>query len=349
MTNLDRYPSLDGLRTYAVIGIVLMHVLANVSIKPTRCFLTENLIPYLTNGVYLFMMVSAFSLSCGYYERIKNGTITPNSFYTKRYFRIWPFFSLMVAIDLFLEHGFPQIFEAFANLTLCFNFLPYPHMKVIGVGWFLGLIFMFYISFPFFVFLVDNKKRAIFVLIISLLFSGIAASYFSSSEFVLKPIDRIYLVFSAPFFIVGGIIYLYRIEIYRIVSQSSSYFFTICIIFSILRVIVKIPETIILPDLLLFSSWLIYTIGSPNKVLNNRLVRYLSGISMEIYLCHMMFFRLTDLIPLHRITTNGDALYALTCLLTLGGAIFFSHAIKFMIFPRIKWLKLRSNENTPIQ
>lgn len=36
---------------------------------------------------YLIMIISAFSMCCGYYERIKSGAITPAKFYAKRYHR----------------------------------------------------------------------------------------------------------------------------------------------------------------------------------------------------------------------------------------------------------------------
>ena len=40
----ENYSSLDGLRAYAAVGIVLMHVLANLMIKPSDNILTCNVI-----------------------------------------------------------------------------------------------------------------------------------------------------------------------------------------------------------------------------------------------------------------------------------------------------------------
>lgn len=95
----ENYSSLDGLRAYAAVGIVLMHVLANLMIKPSDNILTGNVIPWFTNFTLLFMIISAFSMCCGYYERIKSGAITPAKFYAKRYHRTWPFFAMMVMIS----------------------------------------------------------------------------------------------------------------------------------------------------------------------------------------------------------------------------------------------------------
>lgn len=58
----ENYSSLDGLRAYAAVGIVLMHVQANLMIKPSDNFLTCNVIPWFTNFTLLFMIISAFSV-----------------------------------------------------------------------------------------------------------------------------------------------------------------------------------------------------------------------------------------------------------------------------------------------
>lgn len=137
----EHYGALDGIRTYAAVGIVLMHVLANMVIKPSDNYLTNTIIPYFTNFTFLFMMVSAFSISCGYYEKIKNHVLAPNDFYVRRYKRILPFFAIIVFLDLVWERSFNSLCEGFADLTLCFGLYPNAEIKVIGVGWFIGLIF----------------------------------------------------------------------------------------------------------------------------------------------------------------------------------------------------------------
>ena len=88
------------MRAFAAIGIVMMHVQANLTIKPTSNYLTDTIIPFFTDFVYLFMMISAFGLSFGYYVRVKINLITPNAFYQYRINPILPFFAIMVLIDV---------------------------------------------------------------------------------------------------------------------------------------------------------------------------------------------------------------------------------------------------------
>lgn len=353
----NRYTSLDGLRSFAAIGIVIMHVLANLQVAPENNFLYGTIIPSLTNFVYLFFSISAFAMCCGYYERMKTGQISMNAFYSKRYQRILPFFAILILIDCLVSHGAnkhelstmvegsvatielwkEQLYQSFADLTLCFNLLPNPDIKVIGVGWFLGLIFLFYMLFPFFVFMIDNKRRAWISLILMLIFCFMAIDYFYTEKFINFNVTRHNIIYSAPFFGVGGIIYLYREKIsnfvkeYRYVVLTLAWLITIGFWFC--------PTTgflFVVTMCILCAVWLIYAIGTEGKVLNNKITKYLSGISMEIYLCHMMAFRGVEILHLSRIITQPDLLYWLTCILTLGGAIFFSHIVKYKVLPLVE-------------
>ena len=329
----ENYSSLDGLRAYAAVGIVLMHVQANLVIKPSDNFLTSDVIPWFTNFTLLFMIISAFSMCCGYYERVKSGEITPAKFYAKRYHRTWPFFAMMVMISFAMAPSWSTFCQSFADLTMCFNLLPNPNIEVIGVGWFLGTVFTFYMLFPFFTFLLDNKKRGWMVLLLSLVFCYIAIVYFGTPDFVVKPIDRVNIIYSAPFFISGGMIYLYRQELKSWVEKHWIIALVSCFVLTVLRFVVDIKGLFILPDLLVFAAWLMYAIGSKDIVLNNKVIKYLSGISMEIYLCHMMFFRVASMLHLDKFIHNNDMLYVATCIATLIGAICFSHVIKYYVFP----------------
>ena len=70
---------LDELYSYAIIGIALMHVLANGEYG-IGGFVFERLIPSFTNLVFLFMMVSGFGMCCGYYQKIVDQILTREDF-----------------------------------------------------------------------------------------------------------------------------------------------------------------------------------------------------------------------------------------------------------------------------
>lgn len=59
MNTRERYEGIDGMKAYAIIGTVLMHILANRKYG-LGGFVFERLIPSFTNLVFLFMMISGF-------------------------------------------------------------------------------------------------------------------------------------------------------------------------------------------------------------------------------------------------------------------------------------------------
>lgn len=353
----ERYSSLDGLRAYAAIGIVIMHVLANLYVVPEKNFLYGIMIPSLTNFVYLFFVISAFAMCCGYYERMKVGKISMNQFYKKRYQRVLPFFALLVLIDCIVPHGankhelstmvgktvstvtpwLEQLYQSFADLTLAFNLLPNADIKVIGVGWFLGLIFLFYMLFPFFVFMMDNKRRAWKSLILMLIFCYVSINYFYTERFIDFEVTRHNIIYSAPFFGVGGIIYLYRDNISTLVKKYDNVVLGFAWIMTIGFWLSDAKDFwFVLAMCILCAIWLMYAIGTEGKVLNNGFTKHLSGISMEIYLCHMMAFRGVEMLHLSKYIQQPDILYWITCILTLAVAIVFSHIAKYKVLPLVE-------------
>lgn len=331
--NGERYGSLDGLRAYAALGIILMHVLANINVRPSENYITENIIPFFTDFTLLFMVVSGFSLCCGYYTRIKDGTITPNAFYRKRYLRILPFFTLLCFIDLAFEPNIGSLYEVFSNMTLCFGLLPPDtEIHVIGVGWFLGVVFLFYMLFPFYVFMLDNNRRAWMSLVLAIVLVFISIDYYSNP-------GRRCMVFCAPLFIVGGVIYLYRNWLadigkrYSLLSTAGVIIITVA--FFVVREFELNDFTNYLIELALFSVWLAYSVGSSAKLLNNCVTKYLSGISMEIYLSHMLIYRTFERLHLENLITQHDLLYTVTSLLTITGVICFAHVVKYNLLQPI--------------
>ena len=60
---------------------------------------------------------------------------------------------------------------------------------------------------------------------------------------------------------------------------------------------------------------------------------------MEIYLCHMLFFRVMGILNIGKYILNPNLLYIVTLMGTLFGAIVFSHMCKFYVINKVKWLK----------
>jgi peptidoglycan/LPS O-acetylase OafA/YrhL len=167
------------------------------------------MIPSFTDFTFLFMVISAFSRCCRYYEKFKDAKIDTEHFYKRRYQRLWLFFAILCTIALVMSISVKSFFDWFADLTLMFGLIPNNNIEIIGVGWFIGLVFVFYMMFPFFVFAIGNKKRAWFSFTVGVLLTISCILHFT------KAASRINIVYSASFFLLGGIVYLYRDVIKR--------------------------------------------------------------------------------------------------------------------------------------
>lgn len=250
MGERKRYDAIDGLRAFSAIGIVLMHVLVNGQYH-IGGFVFGKLIPSFTNLVFLFMLISSFAMCCGYYDKVIHNQVSVEYFYKKRYKRIWPYFAVLCLIDLCISPSLDSLYEVFANLTLCFGLLPNANIEVIGVGWFLGLIFVFYLIFPFFCFLLEDKQRAWFAITVSFILNLLCENYFSQA-------GRTNIIYSFVYFMAGGLIFLYREELEIIVNKFRLGMLVLCLV-AICTYFMIGSTTLVM--VVLYSLILIYSIG----------------------------------------------------------------------------------------
>ena len=328
--NRTRYEGIDGLKAYAIIGIALMHVLANGEYS-IGGFVFERLIPSFTNLVFLFMMVSGFGMCCGYYQKIIDQKISVEDFYKKRYIKIWPYFTLLCALDFMMSPSKESLFEVFANLTLCQGLLPNANITVIGVSWTLAVIFVFYMLFPFFCFVIGNKKRAWGVAVVALVFNWLCSNYFNAG--------RTNIVYDAVYFIAGGLIFLYRKELAEFASKHKIIAGAILLIATVAYFALG-GSTLTL--LFFCVAALIYTLGCrTGGVLVNPVAKFLGGISFEIYLCHMVIYRVLEKLHLVHLFGNGLLAYIFTAVAVICGSVVFSVCAKWFLNKIETFLKER--------
>lgn len=319
-TKADRYEGIDGLKAYAILGIALMHVLSNGKYE-IEGFVFEQLIPAFTNLVFLFMMVSGLGMCCGYYQKIIDRKISMEEFYSKRYIKIWPYFALLCVLDFVISPSKNSLYEVFANLTLCQGLLPNANISVIGVSWTLAVIFVFYMLFPFFCFLLGNKKRAWGVAAAALVFNYLCGSYFNAG--------RTNIVYDAIYFIAGGLIFLYGKELaefaqkYKVVAGA---------ILLVATVVYFVLGSTTVTMLFFCVAALIYTLGcNRGGVLVNPVAKFLGSICFEIYLCHMVIYRVLEKLHLIHLFGNGLLAYIFTAVAVICGSVMFSVCAKWFL------------------
>lgn len=287
-----RFDNLDGLRAVSCLAIIGYHVK-----KWTEMPLGGvggRIVDTFTQFVPLFLILSGFGMFCGYYERIRNNQISMNDFYQKRYKKLFPYMAFILLLYILIDRSLPSTIEALTESTLVFGLLPNNNLNVLAIGWTVGVIFLFYMLFPFIVFTCWTKRRACVTLAISVLLSIFCSEYFFSEDFVTNFVQRHSFLYCSPFFIVGGVLYLYNESIRSFVSRHRWPCFITCVILSM--VFCFCPSSLcgvsitMLKGLFLFVPWVCYSISVKSKILHNKVTTWISDRSLEIYLAQSLVY-----------------------------------------------------------
>lgn len=314
---VKKYDAIDGLKVIACLGVILVHMRSNGGYVLNPNAIT--IIDLCKTMLNLFFIVSAFGMCCGYYRRVLDNKIDLTSFYKKRFIRVLPFFTILVLIDVLMKPTMNKIYEGFADVTLMFGFTG-KRLSVIGVGWFLGLIFIFYMIFPFFCVLIENKRRAWIVFVLACAWHFVATTHFK--------LNITNILFSGVFFVVGGLIYLYRDQIEKI----NRWIMLGIVVISIVACILLNRNYWV--SIIMLSAMVMYAISvntSKFTILDNKVFKFIAGISMEIYLSHMVIFRVVEKLGLTHKFGKGALQYAITTVLVLAGSIVFAFVLKKII------------------
>lgn len=318
MSEVKKYRNIDALRSFGCLAIIAWHVKANTNFNGGGVgVLTERIIPSFDYLVYLFMIISGFGMCNGYYQKLKDGNYDLNKFYSRRYKKTVPFFSILIIVNCILEFNRENIFEGLMEITMLFGFLPNNSLSVIGVAWTLGAIFAFYIIFPFVVFLLNDKRKGIISLIVTLGITYMCQSYFMTEKFVTSNFTmRHSFLFCLPYFLSGGLIYLYRNELSATVNLHKRAVLLGCVILAVGYLLSPDEiggfDMIVPKTLILYSAMVCAVLGEQNKWLSNRFTKFISEISMEMYLAHMVVFRVVEKLHIEKVCDDAILRYVIT-------------------------------------
>lgn len=217
--------------------------------------------------------------------------------------------------------------------------MPSHDMSVIGVCWTLGVIFVYYFMFPFYVFLLSTKRRAWFTVIICFVLNWCCCNYYKS----VGETDGANFLLLAVYFVVGGVLYLYKDHIQEKVNRVPT--FAVILVTAVITMawyLIPAKEFslfFIVETVIMFAMWMVFAISQPMKLLGNSITKTLSQVSLEVYLSHMMIFRIVEKVGIESRINNGNIAYIvvlfLTGVLTIAFAVIAKKAID-TCFRRLK-------------
>lgn len=360
----QRYNNLDGIRSIAALGIICMHIKSNIGFlaiheNAATKFILERLVGKMGGFVQLFFVISGFSMCCGYYRKFRENRIDVNTFYSLRYRKILPFFALLTFLDLAAAFALEKnvqigsIYEAYANLTLMFGLFPTANISVIGVGWTLGVIFGFYLLFPFYIYLLWNKRRAWFSFLVTLGVNYVCSVYFLLNGNAVGGNTARWLCF----FVAGGLLYLYKEEVCRLydkINEKTGRTLGIVMVLAGMLAALLIggyDMNKMLSSILILMSYSLViagAIGPESKLWCNRVSKYISRVSLEIYLAHMFIFRMLEKIGATTLFGEGICSYVASCVFTIAGVLWFATMYQWAEQRVVKSIKKLLENQIPI-
>nr|AMK55392.1 hypothetical protein AALO17_22580 [Faecalibaculum rodentium] len=151
---------------------------------------------------------------------------------------------------------------------------------------------------------------------------------------------RTNILYCAVYFIAGGLIFLYRKELAEFAAKCK-------VIAGATLLIAAVAYFALggntLTVLFFCVAALIYTLGCKGGVLVNPVAKFLGGICFEIYLCHMVIYRVLEKLHLVHLFGNGLLAYLFTAVVVVCGSIVFSVCAKWFLNKIETFLKDKVN------
>lgn len=139
------------------------------------------------------------------------------------------------------------------------------------------------------------------------------------------------ILYCGIFFVFGGITYLFNGEIQSFMRKYKPIAFALSLLYTALYFFVIVMRVISVSGFattmmtaIMFWILLLFAISSRGKILSNPFTHFVSGLSLEIYLCHMVIFRLYEKAGIVKLCSKTTIGYIVVCLLTFVGALLFS-------------------------
>lgn len=161
---MERLYNLDYLRGLCAFGIMIYHYLSWKYGNFSSASFFGKLGLY---GVSIFYVLSGLTLYYVYYKKLEFKKLSVFTFFKKRFFRIFPLLWLVNIASLthlyFFEEYFPSPIVIFLNFTGLFGFVGWWAYLATG-AWSIGNELVFYVFFPFFIYLTKHKKLLMILL-----------------------------------------------------------------------------------------------------------------------------------------------------------------------------------------
>lgn len=285
-------PEIDGLRTFAVIPVILFHM--DYSFVKGGFY-----------GVNVFFVISGYLITKILTEDIENGSFSMYQFWLRRVKRLLPLLLTVILVTLIFtplfvfkpvikdmsEDVFPALFSYF-NYHALFDFGSYwggaAENSFFLHTWSLSVEEQFYLLYPFFLFFAHKYFKNFFIPILIITIASLFLFFFYVK--INRDVDTAFYILPTRVWelTIGGLSGLItRQNLKYFKPQNFIYFPIIGVLFILLSYILGNRELWIFP---VIGSSLIIIFCSPNdiigKILSMNIFVFIGKISYSLYLWH---------------------------------------------------------------
>lgn len=284
---MQRLRFLDSLRGLAAVYVVLFHTALVPAPPPVVPDFVRPLVLFGHTGVYLFFVISGFSLSLTMPRHTASKSPLA-SYVLSRIFRIAPLFYFLLAASIWRDWAQFRTGQSIPNIILnasfLFNFVPRHQEGIVWASWTIGVEMVYYAIFPL-VFCLSVMRK---IVLVGALFGAFWAMGKISAA---APILQYSCVGFLPIFLLGEIAFaafalLKDAPLARRYGEAllagGTLLLAICIF------VVRREDQILWRSLVSIGyACLLVGLGLvPLKFIINSVTGFLGKISYSTYLCH---------------------------------------------------------------
>ena len=296
-----RLEGIESLRAYAAVAVIFFHLVGTGGAK-----LPEVLSFIGTNfgfGVPLFFVVSGFSLSYGYWQKLNDGEAIGN-YFKRRFARIAPLFYAVLLFELVLHWAvWGKIYdpsELLVNVLFMFNVIPHMTDGIVWASWSIGVEMIFYVLFPLLLMVCRGVVSTVLALVVCTTVATLFTVGLQPFEAQLMSFMHHNFVTNAPYFVWGILAYHIHCKVSSLgqeIRRPVCWALCALALGSILTLYYGTSLYQYFSSRGLRTTWeMLWGVPfatvcvamalHPSRLLSNPVTRYLGTISFSLYLVH---------------------------------------------------------------
>jgi peptidoglycan/LPS O-acetylase OafA/YrhL len=289
---------IDTLRGLAALYVVVFHLSVITTPQAVPPQWLGPVIGAGGSGVFLFFLVSAFTLCLSMESRAMEEAEPLPNFYIRRFFRIAPLFYFWLLVycvrDAWYFHATHTPGVVAENVLFIFNVIPGQEDGYVWASWTIGVEMLFYAVFPLLFFYLRQIGTAVAVCLLAL---ALRVPFHAFCLRVLDPgLGELFyehsIIYNFAVFLAGIILYhLYKlIDPVRAARLGAGHALNACFVAGLIWLcyVSNSPDRSdnVAVETAIFAALLLGLAISPVNILVNKITQFFGKISYSIYLCH---------------------------------------------------------------